>query len=196
LGGLAAVVGGVLLFIADLIDFFAFDPEENLSEVVTAASYAFIQVLNMLGIVLVLCGLVGLYARQSEAAGVLGLVGFVVALAGTVLDSGLLWTSLFAAPSAAIAAPGFVDAEFTGSLALGLPLTFITFGLGWLLFGVASLRAGVYPRIPAIVLIIGAVLTSFPLPLVGLVIDVAVAWLGFSLLTGRDASAGQPAGAR
>jgi hypothetical protein len=64
--------------------------------------------------------------------------------------------------------------------------------VGWLLFGVATLLARDYPRIAAIVLIIGAVLTILPLPITGVVHAVAVAWLGFALFTGREASIEQP----
>src|SRR3712207_8799484 len=64
------------------------------------------------------------------------------------------------------------------------PYTTLFRSLGWLLFGVASLRARVYPRVAAIVLMIGAVLSILPVPLTGLVISVAVAWLGFVLFTG------------
>ncbi len=43
-------------------------------------------------------GLVGLYARQSEASGPLGLAAFLVAFAGTALVFGTWWTNAFVAP--------------------------------------------------------------------------------------------------
>ncbi len=82
LGGLA----GVLLTIGALLSLAT--ESENPSESATTASYAFTWLLYLLGGVLLLLGLVGLYARQSEAAGILGLVGFVAALFGTVLALG------------------------------------------------------------------------------------------------------------
>jgi hypothetical protein len=60
------------------------------------------------------------------------------------------------------------------------------FGVGWLLFGITTLQARVYPRIPVILLIIGAVIISLPLPFTGIVFAIAVTWLGFDLYTGRD----------
>jgi hypothetical protein len=133
-------------------------------------------------------GLVGLYARQSDAAGPLGLAGFVVAFLGTALVTSLFWASLFIVPTLAVEAPVLLDEGPPP----GFFFTLITFSVGWLLFGVATLRARVYPRIAAIVLIIGAVLAMLPLPFTEVVLAVAVAWLGFALFTGREASIEQP----
>jgi hypothetical protein len=142
LSGLAAVAAGVLLLIGDLLAF-ATEPE-NLSEWATAPSYVFVWLLFLLGAVLLLVGLVGLYVRQSEAAGVLGFVGFLIAFLGTALALGTVWAQLFVAPSLATEAPGVLDNEPTGMLAAGFMITFmIVFPLGWLLFGIATLRAQV-----------------------------------------------------
>jgi hypothetical protein len=142
---------------------------------------------------LLLVGLVGLYVRQSEAAGILGLVGFVVAFLGTALALGAVWASLFVAPYLAVEAPGVLDTEPTGALALGFTLTFLVFfPLGWLLFGIAALRARIYPRAAAIVLIVGAVIGFLPIPLTSIVLNVAIAWLGFTLFTEKGISAEQP----
>jgi len=191
LGGLAAVLVGVLLIIGDLLSLAT--ESENMSEPATTASYTFTWLLYLLGGVLLLLGLVGLYARQSEAAGILGLVGFVAAVFGTVLVVGAIWAQLFVAPFLAIEAPRVLDTKPTGMLALGFTLTFLVFlPLGWLLFGIAALRARVYPRAAAILLIVGAVIGALPIPLSEIVLDVAVAWLGFILFTGRGEAAQQP----
>ena len=70
-------------------------------------------------------------------------------------------------------------------------MSLIIYAVGWLLFGLASLKARVYPRAPVVALIIGAALDLFGAPLSGLVIDAAFVWLGFSLFSGRAASARQ-----
>ncbi len=66
------------------------------------------------------------------------------------------------------------------------------FTVGWVLFGLATLRARVYPRVAAALLIVGAVLAFLPLSLSTVLFGAAIAWLGFILFTGRDASAAQP----
>ena len=191
LSGLATVAAGVLLTIGDLLIFAT--ETENLSEWRETTPYVFAWLLYLLGGVLLLAGLVGLYVRQSEAAGILGFVGFLVAFSGTVLALGAVWGQLFVAPLLAVQAPGALDTEPTGTLAVGFTLTFlIIFPLGWLLFGVATLRAQVYPRAAAILLIIGAVVGFLPIPLTEIVLNVAVARLGFVLFTGRGEAAQQP----
>ena len=177
--GLAAVAGGVSLGIAELValSFFGFD----FSQTATTGTYAVYSVLIMITGVLLPLGLVGLYVRQSEAAGPLGLGGFVVAFIGTVLVAGFFWSSAFVAPILAVEAPQLLAVR---SLP-GFFRSFIVFGLGWLLFGVATLRAGIYPRAPAVLLIVGSVLIVIRLPLTSIVLDAAVAWMGYVLFTGR-----------
>ena len=177
--GLAAVAGGVSLGIAELValSFFGFD----FSQTATTGTYALYSLLIMITGVLLPLGLVGLYVRQSEAAGPLGLGGFVVAFIGTVLVAGFFWSSAFVAPILAVEAPQLLAVR---SLP-GFFRSFIVFGLGWLLFGVATLRAGIYPRAPAVLLIVGSVLIVIRLPLTSIVLDAAVAWMGYVLFTGR-----------
>ncbi len=76
--------------------------------------------------------------------------------------------------------------------AVGFILLSGIFAVGWLLFGVATLRAHVYPRWAALLLMVGAVLGFFPLPLNTVVFGVAVAWLGFALFTGQERATEQP----
>ncbi len=146
------------------------------------------QLLFLLATVLVLFGLFGLYASQSEAAGVMGLVGFLLAFLGTALLAGLSWAQAFVVPFIATRSPALLESEPLGSI-----LSFLAFTAGWLVFGIATLRARVYPRAAAIVLIVGAVLpfVSFILPASAFVFGIGVGWLGFALFTGLDAQAGQ-----
>ena len=163
LSGLAAIVAGALLLVGALLSLAT--ESENMSVSATTPSYAFSSLLYLLGAVLLLLGLVGLYVRQSEAAGILGLVAFLLAFFGTALALGATWAELFVAPSLAIEAPRVLEAEPTGMLALGFTLTFFVFlPLGWLLFGVASYRARIYPRAAAILLMVGAVIAAPPYP--------------------------------
>ena len=182
--GLVAVAGGVSLALAEFVTlrFFGYD----FSETATTGAYALYSLLIMIAGLLLPLGLVGLYANQSEAVGPLGLVGFVVAFIGTVLVAGFFWTSAFIAPLLAVEAPELIAA------ARSLPgffRSFIVFGLGWLLFGVATLRAGIYPRVAAVLLVVGAVLIVIPLPLTGVVLAVAVSWMGYVLFRGRGTPA-------
>ena len=67
------------------------------------------------------------------------------------------------APSLAVEAPEFLDAEeVTGFIDVGFIASYSLLSLGWALFGVAALRAGIYPRWVPILLIIAALIGLVP----------------------------------
>ena len=185
-GGLAALVSAGLSIVSDLLRLFV-DVES--SQTATTAPYALVFWLYLVSTVLLLLGLVGLYTSQSQESGTFGLVGFLAAFSGTVLLSGALWFELFITPTLATRAPGLAEAELGLT---GFILVFLFGTVGWVLFGIATLRAGVYPRWAAVLLIVGGVIAFFPVPLSGIVFSVAMGWLGFILFTGRRASPEQP----
>jgi hypothetical protein len=182
-GGLASILAAVLLVIADLLGltFKYYDP----SEALTTGFYALQSVLTLFVSVLLLFALLGLHARHSEAAGVVGLVSFLVAFLGTALAVGANWSNAFFAPTVAIEAPTLFESGLTGAGRLGVAYvaSYSLYVLGWLLVGVATFRARFYPRIAAILLTIGALLILIPLPGTAIVFAVAIAWLGFTLLS-------------
>lgn len=195
LSGLAALTGGVLNAITALVGLVALD-YENFDETARTGTYAVISLLYLLAVILVLGGLVGLYARQSEAAGSLGVFGFLLAFLGTALMVGAAWFQTFAPRTLALAVPGFFENDPGGWLGGGMASSYVLGALGWLVFGIATLRARIYPRLAAILLIVGAVLLGLPVPGVEIVFAVAVAWLGFALFTGGVMAAERPPRAR
>ena len=176
-GGLAAMLGGILIAVAEIIALFTgvFD---DMAVSATTTSFALTYWLILLGRVLLLGGLVALYIYQAEAAGILGFVGFLGAFLGSALVVGAGWAFLFFGPILAVEAPEV----YASNPPIGFVLTIITAALGWLLFGIATLRARVYPRWAAVLLIVAAIVSFIPIPLSGIVLSVAVIWLGFVLL--------------
>lgn len=192
-GALAAVAGGVVLFIVSLWDLFllGFGGPESFSEAAGTNSWIILSVLGLLASVLALFALAGLHLYHAEAAGLLGFVGFVVAFLGTALVVGTQWAFAFLAPSLAVEAPEFLDAEgVAGPVNPALLISFIAAAVGWALFGLAALRARVYPRWLAIALIVVALLQLVPLP-TGIVVAPVLALLGLVALSGRGASANE-----
>lgn len=193
LGGLAAVLVGVFALIVELLDLYLYatTSEDSLSEVATSATFTVQGVFFSILAMLLLVALVGIYAGQAEAAGVLGSVGFLLALIGTALFVGATWDGVFLLPALAQAAPAFLDSDLSflekvgGVLSLGLLV------IGWLVFAVSTLRARVYPRTAAVLLLIGIVVSAIPLPLTTIVFGVAMAWMGVFLLTRIGAATGQ-----
>jgi hypothetical protein len=199
---LAAVLGGALFIISDLLAAFTFDPNKTFSEVALTGSHAFSAGLGLVGGILLVLGLVALYAYRTEAMGILGLLAFVVAFFGSVLAQGVIWADAFVVPSLAVEAPELLDGEPPGLVVVGLVVSFGLANVGWLLFGVVTLRARLYPRLASVLLIVGSLvgiaLSAIPSAgspgaiqeYVGVASDIvfngAIAWLGFALWTGGD----------
>ncbi len=193
-GGLAAILGGLLIVVGGLGGLLLAGFENRAAA--ATGSYILFTILSLLGAILVLGALVGLYARQSEQAGSLGLLGFLVAFLGTALAVGAFWAVTFTEPAFAQVAPELFAQGPPGWLNFGFILSFALTSVGWLLFGVAMLRAGVYTRAAAILLIVGALISLVPLPLTEVILAVAIAWLGYELFMGRGDSAEQRARVR
>lgn len=137
-----------------------------------------------------LLALTGLYLRQANAAGKLGLAGYLIAFLGTLLIAGDWWFESFIAPQIAAVAPEVMSGAITGSMAVGAAATFGLFAVGWTVFGVATFRANVFPRPAAGLLIFGGLVgilagsTPYQLPLA-----IAVGWIGVSLMGSQQDSA-------
>ena len=184
LGGVSAVLSA-LLGVLSLILYLIVGGGGSLSEAATSATFFIPSGAQLLAMLLLpLFGLVALYVRQAEA---LGLAGFFLALIGTTLAASALWSQVFVVPRLAEAAPEIAD-RGTGSVLAGFLLSFLTFGVGWVVFGVATLRTRVFPRWAVILLIIGAVLAIPPFRSRALVLEGGAARLGFTPLTGRKAA--------
>ena len=182
------MVAGASLLVAELLELLPAFDEYPFSELALTRMFLFQNALYLIGLILLSAGLVGLYARQWQAAGAPGFVGFLVAFVGTVFFTGFFWANIFVAPALAIRAPEFLD---LGGRFPGFYLSLVTYVAGWLLFGLASLRARVYPLGPVIALIVGAALDLFGAPFSGLLIDASFVWLGFGLLSGMGVQAEQ-----
>ncbi len=206
LSGAAAIFAGVLWVAADLLSTthlflpLGFRSFSEPTMVTSAPLYYPLQSkIDLLATVLLLGGSVGLYIRQAQPAGLLGLAGFLVAFLGTALLVGFLWANAFIVPRLEAEIPKPVEApKLLAGLfpPPGFYLSLGAFALGWGMFGVATLRAGIYPRMAAVLLVIGAIINLLPVPFLGFVFAVAVMWMGFNLFTGRAAPAEHPQRAR
>ncbi len=107
---------------------------------------------------LILFGLIGLYARQGERIGRLGFVGFVMAVAGAALTAGTLMIGGgVLQPVIAQGAPQLLvlNGPFFTALSLKFVGGLILAGfIGLLLLAIATLRAGILPSIGSWVLIL------------------------------------------
>ena len=151
-----------------------------------------------------LLGLAGLYARQVDRAGWLGLIGYLVFSLFYLVTASFQFVEALVSPVLANVAPAFVESFLgivtghAGAIQLGTLTTVyqVTGGLymlGSVLFGVATFRARILPRWAAILLAfsgpLAAVVTavfSHPIDrLAALPMGLALAGLGLALLVER-----------
>jgi hypothetical protein len=160
-----------------------------------------------------LVAIAGLYFRQIHRMGWLGFTGFVLFSLSWWLQTGFVFVDLFVLPPLAPAAPQFIDSflgivnGFPGQLDIGamVPvygLLGLLYLVGGILLGVATMRAGVLPRAPSLLLAVTALVTPAAALLphaiqrfAAIPMGVAFIWLGVALFTGtrtgsaRDLSA-------
>jgi hypothetical protein len=149
-------------------------------------------------------GLAGLYARQVEKAGWLGLIGFLLFSVWMTLVGFFSFIEAAVLPHLASEFPPFVTG-FLGMLNgipsevnLGVLPTMWNIStpmliLGSLLFAVATFRAGILPRWAAALLALGSVMvpvgalvsTEIAAKIIMVPMGLGLAWMGYALLTER-----------
>ena len=165
--------------------------------------------LLMGALLLAFWGLVGLHIYQRERAGRLGLVAFAVALFGTVLLTGSLFTEAFVLPLITTGDRALLDPSgpLFGASLFTRPILIAgaSFYLGYLLVGLATFRAGKLPRHAGLVLAVGAplaILLRLVAPGSGIASIGVIAFglgymvLGYVLLVGPGRVAQQPQSGR
>ncbi|MDR0360844.1 MAG: hypothetical protein LBJ87_15460 [bacterium] len=128
---------------------------------------------KLFGSLLFLIGLPGLYAFQATRAGRLGLVGFVLSFFGLALLE-VSTEALFAFAGPVMAAhdqtrfllQGGLEQNLGGGFLAYFTLSYLVVLAGFVSFGFATFRGGVYPRWTGLVIVVGSVAAVAMAPLV------------------------------
>jgi hypothetical protein len=157
------------------------------------------------GGLLFLIGLPGMYAYQARQAGKLGLIGFAASFLGFAafeVGSGPLYGFIPPMLAANPATQSLVSQPGNGALENQLGTWFLVYfifgmiatNLGIILYGIATFRARVYPRLAAIPMVLGIpavfLLGSFAGDLPVALVFLGFAWCGLMLF--RQAAIGLP----
>jgi hypothetical protein len=204
LAGVSAMLAGLCFIIIGM-----FHPENVPSSVTTTTWVNVHIVATALGF-FGLFGMAGLYARQVEKSGWLGLTGFLLLSVWFVLITGFSFVEAFILPHLAAEAPAFVESllgMLTGvpsTVDLGvLPMLWNISGpmyiLGPLLFGIATFRARVLPRWAGGLLTLAAVLIpiggmfphEYQAKIAMIPVGLAMVWLGYALFSERREKASE-----
>src|SRR5919206_4653760 len=158
--GLSALLAGICFVVFGLLN-----PPDILSAV-TTSRWAISRALAIAMSVFGLFGMTGLYTRQAKEAGWLGLAGYLLWSFWLVLFLPFNFFEAFILPLLATAAPAFAEGflgiitRSAGEMNVGVladlwALSDILFLLGGLVFGIATLRAGILSRWAARVFTLG-----------------------------------------
>jgi hypothetical protein len=203
--GLSAVVAGAI-FAAIL----PINPPDVFASVNTNSFLiitSFKTVMSIFG----LLGITGLYARQVEKTGWLGLAGYLMLTIYFALQMCFSFIEPTILPLLTTAAPAFVESVLAlrsgaagpmnlGALATVYSLTSVLYLLGLVLFGIATFRTRILPRRAAALLAFSGPLAGILfglLPqqldqLTGVPTGIALVWLGFSLFFERRKPTPEP----
>jgi hypothetical protein len=172
MGTWAAMVSGVAVVVSMLLAWLVVPYERlGITDAYLTTSYSVSSGLRLLGLVLLVWGLIGIYAPQARAAGTFGLWTFVFVFLATALAVGNVWAEVFVYPTLAQIAPDMLSgAGFqteAAYMSTGLSISYPLFFLGLVLFAAATFWAGVYPRWIALLLIVSVPVTMFLDPTAG-----------------------------
>lgn len=205
--GLAAMGSGILYIAIQAIH-----PLDVLSSV-TTPRWAIVHYVSIVMDILAMLGIAGLYARQVEKSGWLGLTGYLLFSGFWAFSVALHFIEAFISPVVATEAPKFVEgllgmvAGHASASNLGaLPTVYalligvVGYVLGGFLFGIATFRARILPRWAGGLLTLG---TLLPVLLSSVVhhpfdrlfavpVGFALIWLGYALWSERRVPVSQP----
>jgi hypothetical protein len=200
--GISAIVAGMCFVVIGL------NPPNVLSSVTTtrwAITHSLATAMSVFG----LLGMTGLYARQVEAAGWSGLAGYLLWSLWLMLALPFTFFQAFILPLLATKAPALAEGflaifnRSAGEMHFGVladlwALSDILFLLGGLVFGIATLRAGMVSRWAAGVFTVGIALAPASAllppefrPLVAVPIGLGLAWMGYALWSERRTHASE-----
>ncbi|MDQ3437836.1 MAG: hypothetical protein M3491_11020 [Actinomycetota bacterium] len=202
--GLSAMAAGIIFVVTQPLH-----PPDVLSSV-TTARWAIVHIFSTAMCFLALLGITGLYARQVEEAGWLGLVGYLVFSLFWALQAPYGFAEALFLPQLTTVAPEVVQGWLAmivgpargvnlGALATVYQVGTLLYILGGLLFGIATLRAGILSRwaaglltVAPLVAPVGALLPGELQRIAAVPMGIALAWLGYALWSERREQASDP----
>ena len=189
--------GGVLLLLCTVLPLVFLDAADSPIGWVRDSAWPLLSVMAFVLAALMPFVMLAIYACQIEETGVLGLSGLALALIGLLAYLGFQFDMAFVWPVLAVRAPELID--FGGPMFRDPRFAFVHVWMGpvhivgMLLFGIALVRARVFPRTASLLFMVGAILSSgvlfppFVIRAVGGVVGApALVWMGLILWRGTE----------
>lgn len=159
-----ALAAGALLIITPIVTRVTIPTDAAaLGAAVLAPAHTINTAALIVAFALLVLALVAAYDWEAHAAGWLGVIGLAAAIFGTVVMAGDWWYEAFAVPWIAEDAPALIKSGVGARVLIGGLVSFALFGIGLILFGAASLRAGVFPAAISIGIVAGGLASGLPI---------------------------------
>jgi len=179
LSGLAGVLSGLFIVIGFLL------PRGLVVDTV-----------GVLSAVLGLFLLTGIYLRQRAESGSLGGIGYIVASFGLALTVGVVFAATYVL---SLLSESVQEELFAGPTGLAFLVSGVIYLLGLILFGIATIKANIFPRVAPVLLVVGFVPVSlspfFPdivVTIGAVVAGAGIVWFGYALWSGAGETTEQP----
>lgn len=186
LSGGTLIASSLLILVNTLLTAVLFPGHSSTPQQVLSPSWVLVVMTVLVGSLLFVIGLPGMYLRQAGRAGTLGLVGFILLFFGVLLQGATFSTvQVVILPFLAQKAP-----QLTGGNSMPVAAFFLLivsglmYMIGAILLGIATMRASVFPRWVGILILVAGiamVLTIAPLPEAISTIVEAVSFIAFSV---------------
>lgn len=187
------IISGLLLAVPIL-----FHPDMSKAGYALLGSWVPVHLLLGISALVGLAGLIVFYGAMSPKISVVGHVAVWLAIVGTALLCGLMFfveaaiVPVLAADPATVPLLAETGPLMTGIFGISALAAMAVLAVGFILFGGYLIRAKIVSPVNGVLFIIGAPLAAFtpPLPFVagiigGVLLGIALAWLGVSIRTGR-----------
>ena len=170
-----AIIAGALVVVTRLVMLTVPMDVDALMVYVLTLTWSITSIAQIVAFAMLVIALIATYDLQAREAGVLGLIAVGAAILGTVFMAGDWWYEAFAVPRIAEVAPSVMVDFAQSRLLFGGLLSFALFGIGWVLYGIASVRAGVFPAAISWAIAVGGLVSAVP---------IAVAYLSGNVILG------------
>lgn len=189
--GIFAIMAGILYIVIQFIH-----PSDNITSVNTS-KWVMVGCMTIAMSLFSLMGIIGIYSKQVEETGLLGLIGFLIFSLFWLVSMTFSFIEAFVLPLLTKDAPQFVEGIvglFGGGASevnIGIftvlaPIAGVLYMLGGLLFGIATIRARVFPRLAGALLAFASLVTLagaiIPHPfdrILAIPMGIALIWLGY-----------------
>lgn len=198
LSGGVLIVGSLLVLLNIAASDILYPGHHTTPQQLLSITWLLVELGGLVGSLLVIAALPGMYLRQAGRAKAMGLIGFILLFFGLLL-AGVAFTTtqIIALPYLAHVAPKAAGGNGPIGVFLILIIAGFTQIIGTILLGIATLRARMFSRWVGILLISSGILyllTLPPLPdaldsileiLAFATLSGALAWCGYTLITGE-----------